>query len=396
MPNNTIKKPTRSRLANRELPGLGFLFSWDFETYESRPTQELRSLLAVHKLDFKISDLSPTSEIAKQVNRFKYSDGETTVKAKTINPGDNNGGLYLIGFYSIGSDGQLLEAKGNIDKAVYDLNSNTWLSQGHTFLSSRFGNRDSLQERIDKAILLCQGDYIRKSIIVPFLFSVGAISINKKGLYYIDAKHFRILETFSKFAETIKLSLMILEQKNTVKNKSQIAEKGKKEIHEKVNAIQEKLSDYMIRIESGKSIRFGDGVNNAKKELEELKKSATRLKNSLAANIDNLNSIFSNLDTEFKNLESKKPTESVISERILNRWRSALDDERFHIEDNGSVIGHNIPLDALSEFEIADSAKRKHSWNMAKPSTHLRALLQHGYKCQWFKSMLSITPLTNK
>ena len=373
-PPRRISSDTSSSLSNIA-KGLGSILSWQFHGKSWTP-DEIRDFVSSLNMDsyLTVKDIPATNGMHNAISLFRdISKNDEPIKADKVH-GDQDTGLYTIAILEREADPTAKRSKyDTIDKVVFDVKNGTFLFNGKT----------------DHAFKLCQeikfrsthytGNEFRKWVIMPLLNRWNAIRV-MGGAYYISNKYQSEVDNLERLCKLCGVTLNILDQMNTQRTASTIANAGKMSLMERIEAINTQLEKWQ-----GKKRIRKDGSDNVLKELKDIIASSKLLEETLQISLGDVTNAIEEATREALDLIKGQSTKPVTSKKVLSTWKNALKEE-YKVGDS-----YLIPFSDISKLNLPNVAKNPHYYKTGKRLAV--ALFELGFIGRIKNDYITLTPL---
>lgn len=374
-PPRRISHTTGASLHNMS-DGLGTILSWQFHGKFWTPAT-LRQHITSLNMDsyLSVKDIPCANGMHNAINLFRdVSRNEEPIKADKVH-GDADTHIYTIALLEREADSTAKRSKyDTIDKIVFDANDSKFLFKGKT------DHADKLIADIVFRTEHYTGNEFRKWIIMPLLKRWKAIRI-MGGAYYISNQHQSEVDQLERLCQLCGVTLNILDQMNTKRTASTIANAGKMSLMERIEGINKQLDKW-----KGKKRIRKDGSDNVLRELKDIIESSKLLEETLQISLKDVTSAIEDASREALDLIKGQSTKPVTSKKVLATWQNALCEE-FAVGDS-----YLIPFSEISRLNLPNVAKNPHYY---KPGKRLAvALFELGFVGSVKNDFIAIAPIS--
>ena len=374
-PPRRITTTTGSSLSNMT-NGLGTIISWQFHGKFWTPASLRKFILDMDMSSYlTVKDIPAANGMHNAIGLFRdISNNLEPIKADKVH-GDPDTGIYTIAILEREADKTAKRSKyDTIDKVVFDTNTGTFMFNGKT----------------DHAFKLCQeikfrsenytGNEFRKWIVMPLLKRWKAIRI-MGGAYYISNQHQSEVDQLERLCNLCGVTLNVLDQMNTKRTASTIANAGKMSLMERIEAINKQLDKW-----KGRSRIRKDGSDNVLRELKDIIESSKLLEETLQISLKDVTSAIEDASREALDLIKGQSTKPVTSKKVLATWQNALCEE-FAVGDS-----YLIPFSEISRLNLPNVAKNSHYYKTGKRLAVV--LYELGYTGSVKNDFIAIAPIS--
>ena len=374
-PPRRISHTTGTSLQNMN-DGLGTIISWQFHGKFWTPAT-LRQHITSLNMDsyLRVKDIPCANGMHNAIGLFRdISTNDEPIKADKVH-GDADTHIYTIAILEREADKTAKRSKyDTIDKIVFDANDKKFLFNGKT--DHAFKLAKDIVFRTEHYT----GNEFRKWIIMPLLKRWNAIRI-MGGAYYISNQHQSEVDQLERLCQLCGVTLNVLDQMNTKRTASTIANAGKMSLMERIEGINKQLDKW-----KGKKRIRKDGSDNVLKELKDIIDSSKLLEETLQISLKDVTQAIEDASRHALDLIQGQSTKPVTSKKVLTTWRNALNED-YKVGDS-----YLIPFSDISKLSLPNVAKNPHYYKTGKRLAV--ALFELGFVGSVKNDFIAIAPIS--